>query len=298
MPEDKSIRAAGSIVWRHNDEGAIEVSLIHRPKYNDWSFPKGKQEEGESAIACAYRETIEETGFEVRFHQSLGQVSYESEGALKCVSYWSAKFLQQVGRPNHSEVDEISWVGVEKANAMLTRSTDKEILQRLLSKDLDSKTLILLRHAKAVAREEWQSEDLDRPLSAMGQQQAKRLTSLLNPFKIREIHSSSAVRCYETVSPLARALSLDYFFTDSLTEYIFSKNPHRTFKYIDRLLENDHTTLVCGHNPILPKYLSEKYSKQGFDIMQSTLKPAEAWVIHHIGKEVIEIDHLEAPFTA
>lgn len=298
MPEMSEISAAGAVVWRRNSEGAIEIALVHRPKYDDWTLPKGKQEQGESAIACAYRETVEETGFEVRFQQSLGEISYETEGARKRVRYWSAKFLKEVGSPNPLEVDRISWLGVTKAQSELTRESDKEILERFLKTELDSKTMILLRHAKAVAREDWQSEDLDRPLSSIGEQQAKRLISSLIPFDIKEIHSSSAVRCYESINPLARALSLDYFFTDSLTEYVFSKNPERTLKYIDRLLENDHTTLICGHNPILPRYLSEKYSKQGFEVSEAALKPGEAWILHHIGKEVIAVDHLAAPVIA
>ncbi len=289
------IQAAGAVVWRLNEAGLIEIALIHRPEHDDWSFPKGKQEDGESPIACAYRETLEETGFEVRFKEFLGEITYDTGASQKRVKYWSAKFIQQVGTPNMTEVDEISWKGLNEASDVLTRNSDKEILSKFESTEKDSQTLILLRHAKAIAREEWQGEDLDRPLGITGEQQARRLISNLSPFGIKEIHSSSAVRCYETINPFARALSLDYFFTDSLTEYVYTKNPTRTFKYIDRLLENSHPTLVCGHNPILPQYLSEKYSRQGFDISEAALKPGEAWIVHHIGKEVISVDHLGSP---
>jgi len=295
---DDAIQAAGTIVWRRNDSGEVEVAIIHRPKYDDWSFPKGKCEVGENSIACAHRETVEETGFEIRFKEFLGEISYLAEGTAKRVRYWSAKFLRQVGTPMQGEVDQVLWKSPNEAEELLSRESDREILKRFLATDLDSQVLILLRHAKAIAREDWQNEDLDRPLSTIGEQQAKRLISTLTPFGIGEIHSSSAVRCYETISPLARALSLEYFFTDSLTEYVFTKNSARTFKYIDRLLENSDPTLVCGHNPILPQYLAEKYSRQGFEISEAALKPGEAWILHHIGKEVISVDHLPAPLIS
>ena len=295
---DDAIQAAGTIVWRRNDSGEVEVAIIHRPKYDDWSFPKGKCEVGENSIACAHRETVEETGFEIRFKEFLGEISYLAEGTAKRVRYWSAKFLRQVGTPMQGEVDQVLWKSPNEAEELLSRESDREILKRFLATDLDSQVLILLRHAKAIAREDWQNEDLDRPLSTIGEQQAKRLISTLTPFGIGEIHSSSAVRCYETISPLARALSLEYFFTDSLTEYVFTKNSARTFKYIDRLLENSDPTLVCGHNPILPQYLAEKYSRQGFEISEAALEPGEAWILHHIGKEVISVDHLPAPLIS
>lgn len=291
------VQAAGTVVWRQDESEEISIALVHRPKYDDWSFPKGKQEPNESPIACAYRETLEETGFQVLVRRYLGEISYETVDGLKEVKYWSAKFSEKIGDPNPSEVDSVSWFSVGDARTALSKNSDLEILDRFLQSDVDTRVLILLRHAKAVAREEWQNEDLDRPLSAIGEVQAKRIISSLVPFGIREIHSSSAVRCYETIIPLARALALDYFFTDSLTEYVFSRNEARTFKYMDRLLENDHTTLVCGHNPILPKYLAEKFSRQGFQISESDLKPGEAWVLHHIGKEVLAVDHLAAPTT-
>lgn len=159
----------------------------------------------------------------------------------------------------------------------------------------DIQTLILLRHAKAISRENWDGEDLDRPLDSLGEVQAKRLVANFSPMEIAEIHSSSAVRCYETINPLARALSLDYFFTDTLSEFIYSKHPERTFKYIDRLLENDFATLVCSHNPILPNYLSRKLERQGFSVPKTKLAPGDAWVVKHLEKEILAVEHLPVP---
>ena len=107
---DVEISAAGTVPWRRDESGQVLLALVHRPKYDDWSFPKGKLEGIESATACAHRETLEETGFDVRLHNYLGEVSYQTTEGLKRVKYWSAKFLQETGSPNPTEVDQVLWV--------------------------------------------------------------------------------------------------------------------------------------------------------------------------------------------
>ena len=85
------IQAAGAVLWRRLSDDLLQIALIHRPRYNDWSFPKGKQEEGETAITCAYREVLEETGYESLFGPDLGEIHYDVEGVKKRVRYWSAE---------------------------------------------------------------------------------------------------------------------------------------------------------------------------------------------------------------
>ena len=179
---------------------------------------------------------------------------------------------------------------------MIEESKSESALEN--GQDEEIQTMILLRHAKAISRKDWVGDDLDRPLDSLGELQAKRLVASLAPLGVAEIHSSSAVRCYETINPLARALSLDYFFTDSLSEFIYSKHPERTYKYIDRLLENDSVTLVCSHNPILPNYLSWKLDRQGFSVPETKLAPGDAWVVKHVAKEILAVEHIPAPAIA
>jgi len=167
-------------------------------------------------------------------------------------------------------------------DAFLTRTLDKELVKRFLSMDPDSKTLILLRHAKAIERVEWAGEDTDRPLSSIGERQAKRLISNLAPYGIEEIHSSSAVRCYESITPIARAQNIDFFFTDSLSEDVYKKDKERAAKYVNKLLVNDYSALVCSHNPVLPAILSNFVEKFGIEVTEVKLEPGDAWVVHHI----------------
>lgn len=298
MSEVRTTIAAGCLVWRRNQNDEIEILLVHRPKYDDWSIPKGKAEEREPLVVAAYRETIEETGIRVRISRKLGTVEYSTLDGRKVVTYWSGKFIESVGSPDAREVDEIRWFKSNEVLKFLSRETDREIVEKFLKSELDSKVLILLRHAKALPRSEWNGEDCDRPLSDTGQLQSEALISQFLPFEIVEIHSSNAVRCYETINPLARYLKLNYFFTDSLSEEIFSKKRGRVFKYIDRLLENTSATLICSHNPILPDYLQEKLMRQGFSLTNVHLNPGDAWIVHHISNEIIGVDFLPAPFTA
>jgi 8-oxo-dGTP diphosphatase len=295
---DSLIRGGGSVVWRRGDDDKLEIALIHRPKYNDWSIPKGKCESGESQITAAFRETIEETGFKIKFSRSLGDVEYETNEGKKQISYWRARYLDVVGPPKTDEVDEVRWFEARSAVERVGHDSEKEVIQRFLESDLDSRVLILLRHCKALPRTEWDGDDSKRPLDLVGIKQSELLIQNLAPFDIEELHSSDAVRCYESINPLAKSLSLNYFFTDSLSEIVYQEKPNRVFKYIERLLDNSNTTLICSHNPILPHYLQSKLNRQGFNVNDTFLKPGDAWIIHHIQREILAVDKLSAPTIA
>lgn len=293
--ESIEVQAAGAVVWRKNDDDLVEILLVHRPRYGDWSLPKGKVEGRESLIACAYREVLEETGLEVRFGQHLGNITYQVSEGLKSVDYWSAKYIEVRGERDRAEIDEIAWVKFESLSQYSLSATDVEIIARFQVIDLDAKTLIMLRHAEAIPRSEWFGEDTDRPLATQGEFQAKRLIANLVPFMIEEIHTSSAVRCYETITPFARALNANYIFTDALSEDDFNKDPERSKKYFQKLLVNDHPTLICSHNPVLPNLLEKVAIKSGAEISVTKLKPSDSWIVHHVDKEVVAVDFMPAP---
>lgn len=295
MDAASPIIAAGAVVWRRSQDDEIELALIHRSRHQDWSFPKGKLENNESLISCAYREVQEETGCNVRFGPCLGEISYQVDQQEKKVTYWSAKLLSVDGTPSPDEVDEVRWVKVHEAKLLITRETDLEVLRRFGELDLDTKPLILLRHAKAIERTEWAGEDTDRPLSSVGERQSKRLLSVFQPFGVEEIHSSSAVRCYETITPIARSLNIDFFFTDSLSEDVHHKDKNRPVKYIERLLVNNYPILICSHNPVLPNVVSGFVEKFGVEINQTKLEPGDSWIVHHIDREVVAIDFVPGP---
>lgn len=290
------IRAAGAILWRRINDELLQVALIHRPRYDDWSFPKGKAEEGESDISCAYREVLEETGYESTFGPELGDVQYEVEGVLKKVKYWSA---QAIGEPaaiyDAQEVDQLIWVTVEDAKEKLTAASDRSLLKNFQTFGADTHPLILLRHAKAISREEWSSDDGDRPLAHIGQVQAKRFLALYLPFAISEIYTSDAVRCYESIEPIARSLSINPIYSPVLSEYQFGKDKKVWQKLFAELLENESSALVCSHNPVIPTIVKKLIGKKNFEELDHELLPGEAWVLHHKEGEVVAIDWVGAP---
>ena len=122
------IEAAGGVVLRHNAAGAPEVAVIHRPRYEDWSLPKGKLEPGETWEEAAVREVEEETGYRCRIGEGLGAVEYtDSKGRPKVVRYWLMEPLGGEFEPG-DEADELRWVEEQEALALLTYERDRELV--------------------------------------------------------------------------------------------------------------------------------------------------------------------------
>ena len=294
------ILAAGGVVWRETSDSKIELAIIHRPKYDDWSFPKGKLDSGEELISCAYREIMEETGLNIELGPYLGEVEYQSIDGLKKVSYWAAKTLpdSNIFRAN-LEADLLEWHDADSARKKLTRDTDREILDAFIDSPFQASKLIMLRHAKALARSEWQSGDEDRPLDNLGQLQAKRMHAIYQVFGISQIHTSDAVRCYDTVIGMTKPLAIEPVITSKLSEYTFEKNKDKSLDYAKELADlarsTGETILMCSHNPILPRALEQVSKKSDIDLPENKLKPGDAWVIYLGKKKVLQIDVIPAP---
>jgi 8-oxo-dGTP pyrophosphatase MutT (NUDIX family)/phosphohistidine phosphatase SixA len=292
----ETISAAGAVLWRYEGDGAPFIALIHRPRYDDWSFPKGKLETGESHIACAYREVLEETGVTSIFGPELGQTRYDVGGVTKVVRYWAAQASDVLlGQPNPTEVDCVEWLSIPEAREKLTRDDDKSILDVFTQFGPDTAPLILLRHAKAVSPTEWEGDDGDRPLDTVGQRQAKRLLPNYLPYQIEEIHSSDAMRCIETIEPLARALKINIVISEELGEYRNSSNRNAAFKYAQDVLETGTPAIICSHNPILPMVVRKLIGKKTFKQLNTQLNPGEAWILHHREGDIVAIDWMPSP---
>lgn len=124
---EPQVRAAGGVIWRPGERG-IEVALVHRPKYRDWTFPKGKLEPGESDEAAAHREVLEETGFQCVVGRELPSVRYrDARSRVKQVRYWEMTVASGEFGVNE-EVDELDWLLIEGARDRLTHSHDVEVL--------------------------------------------------------------------------------------------------------------------------------------------------------------------------
>ena len=291
-----AIVAAGGVLWRRNSDGEIEVLLVHRQRYDDWSLPKGKVEEGEALISCAYREILEETGLSIKLGPFIGSVEYYVPDGLKHVDYWCASLIEDGSsfHPNE-EVDRIEWLDLQAAAIKATRESDREILVRFSKAPYDSCALVMLRHGKALERSEWQGEDEDRALQLVGQLQAKRMLSLYQVFGLDEIHTSDAVRCLDTVAIMAKSLQITPVITNAVSEYTYKKNKEKSIEYAKDLIKKKKQVILCSHNPVLPRMMEKLTKKIDFDYPDNKLLPGEAWVLFHNKKEVLQIDRVAAP---
>jgi 8-oxo-dGTP diphosphatase len=209
------VRAAGGLLFRTGD-GGVEVLLVHRPRYDDWTIPKGKAERDESDEDCAVREVEEEAGVRAELLWELPTTRYaDSLGRQKQARYWAMHAVAGEAAP-HAEVDEVRWLAPGDAARLLTYDRDLKVLAAFGHDD--RAPLLLLRHAWAGHRPSWEDVDHIRPLDELGTRQAERLMRVFSGHAIGRIVSSPAVRCVQTVEPLAAARGLDVEVRDELAE--------------------------------------------------------------------------------
>ena len=259
------IEAAGAIVWRRGPDGP-EVLLIHRPRRDDWSLAKGKRERGEMLPQTAVRETVEETGLRPVLGRRLHTVQYLASGRPKCVHYWAAAHPMDGRGPAWSftpndEVDGIEWVSLPRAYERLSYADDAVVLENFAKWPYRTAALIIMRHASAGDKRDWDGDDLLRPLDRKGQAEALALVPLLACFDPVRIVSSPAVRCTETVAPYAAhsgaPIEVDRTLTvpDRSQAYSALTSPDNPVTDAARLLADGVPTLVCAHRENIPQLL-------------------------------------------
>jgi 8-oxo-dGTP diphosphatase len=242
------------------------VALVHRPKYDDWAWAKGKLDPGEDWAVAAVRETHEETALEVRLGRPLPCAAYtvldrDGEPASKEVRYWSAQ-VTGGGGPLANEIDEVRWLDVAAAHDLLDYARDREQLRALVRADaagaLDTWALALVRHAKAVPRSQWTDpDDQLRPLDQQGRQRAGVIAPLLAAYGVRRLVSSPSVRCADTVQPYAVRLGRRLRLKEGLSEEGYEADPTQAMRHLHALLRRGAPAVLCSHGPVLPDLLDE-----------------------------------------
>lgn len=287
------IRAAGALLWRETSDLKIEIALIHRPRYDDWSLPKGKIEEGETSIQCAYREVIEETGITPNFGRELGNVEYKEPAGLKRVKYWAARApFNSDEFVINDEVDQLKWLSGDEALVLATHQSDKTILENFLALEPQTDTLIILRHTKALERGDWDDEDSKRTLDERGIQQSQQLISHLKPFAINEIYTSNYTRCVQTVTPLGQSRGLSITEIPNLNEEMFRLDPERSISFANAVKQDEKNILICSHNPVIPTMLRGILNTKLKNKDLIKLEPGDAWVVHRVRGEIVALDFL------
>lgn len=324
------VLAAGALVWRlKNDK--LQVLVVHRPRYDDWSFPKGKAEPGESMVLTAIREVAEETGRQIVLGRYLGKARRRLvSGRKKRTLYWAAQVLPEAGpgeglraavKPaSKREIDKVRWWKVEKAARKLTHADDKRLLARLVdwyeSGQLQVRSLVLVRHAKAVSRATWGygiNSEITRPLvMGRGQAQARDVAALLSAYGVGELVSSPWKRCVDTLAPYAHGCGLDLRSDEAFTEVSALMAPELMQASFRDLLERgsvleglpgpgaagplghgsagqpepSYPLALCVHRPCLPLLFETLREYMGPELATKLpdsdpwLRPGQAVVVH------------------
>jgi 8-oxo-dGTP pyrophosphatase MutT (NUDIX family)/phosphohistidine phosphatase SixA len=249
-PNRADVLAAGAVLWRRGIDGP-ELGLVHRPRYDDWSFPKGKLDGDETMPFAAVREVAEETGQRVRLGPVLGDVHYPVPEGHKLVRYWAAEACGGEFVPG-DETDELRWVDVQHAADMLSYRHDLEVLQRFAAVGTPTSVVLLVRHAKAGSRNQWDGDDKLRPLSGTGREQARRLAALLALFGPERISSAPLVRCRDTMAPLAEMLGLPVLDEPLLGEDGFYRDPEAGLARFRELAAEPGVSVVCSQGGVIP----------------------------------------------
>lgn len=280
MARGTVIRAAGVVLLR---EG--QVCVLHRPRQDDWSLPKGKLDPGESQVEAARRETIEETGSDVILGIPLRTQKYLVDGRPKTVHYWVGR--ERPGGPGFSpnkEIDELRWVSVEDALTMLTYPRDGDLVKEAIAAP-ETTPLIVLRHTEAMRRAAFRGRvDAERPLAPRGVADAMRLIDVLGAFDVRKVYSSDSLRCMDTVRPYAHATHSTVSQEPLLSEEGFASSRAAAFKRVDQILGDWQPAVICTHRPVLPDLLAHIGDRLGLQAPEVELDTGGAVIFHRQAK--------------
>ncbi|EIK82103.1 MutT1 protein [Gardnerella vaginalis 1400E] len=254
----------------------FELCLVYRPKYDDWSWPKGKNEDNESHRHTAVREVGEETGYAVTLGPHIAQIEYplENEGkksisksgaknnsqnnnkteVVKRIHYWMMRKIDEnsamrrlpafgpIKPAKPTEIGNVIWLTPSKARKKLTHDSDRKVLDAFLEKlhagQTEYKTLILVRHGKAESRKSWQGSEATRPITPIGSAASYALGRELACYAPNRIVSSSWKRCVETVATFAHDSSLPIEQIAELTEDHHENKPKSTLSVLISEIQN------------------------------------------------------------
>lgn len=249
VPHNGILTAAGGVLWRQG-AGPVEVLMVHRPSYDDWSLPKGKPRPNENAIQTAVREVIEETGLDFRVGPFLGALEYSVRNRPKRVSYWSMRLVGTESDPaalDMDEIDDFEWLSLDAARHIATYPSDSQILDRFEQVGTTAISVLLVRHARAGSRDGWTGPDRIRPLDKKGARQAQAIARTLPAFGPTQIFSADPLRCRETVADLSATLGIAVQINTAFDDASSQANPQRTLTAMQSALcDLDQVTVICS----------------------------------------------------
>ncbi len=292
------VPAAGAVLWRPDEQsGQPEIALIHRPRYDDWSLPKGKLDPGEVEPVAAVREILEETGQRAHLGRRLGQIEYPIPAGTKVVHYWAARAHGGEFTPN-GEVDTLTWMPLPEAATQLTYPHDRKVLKRFAKKPIETQTVLIIRHGTAGRKARYHGDDRKRPLDRKGRAQAKSLVPQLLAFGADVVYAADRTRCVQTVEPLARKLDVPIAVEAALTEEAYAENPEAAHKRILEIAALGGTPAVCSQGKVIPYVIDWWCQRDGVKPDKSRNRKGSTWVLTLAQDRLIAADHMPSPLAS
>jgi 8-oxo-dGTP pyrophosphatase MutT (NUDIX family) len=292
-PAVKPILAAGAVLWRSvSGSSDFEVAIIHRPRYDDWSLPKGKLDPGETEPVAAVREVREETGHRAVLGRRLATVRYPVEPGIKQVRYWAARALDGEFTATR-EVDDLARLQVRDAMAKLVYPHDRKVLRRFSKISADTHTVLLVRHAQAGSKERYKGDDRKRPLDKFGRAQAEALVGQLLAFGATSLYAADRARCFQTLEPLAQELGAEIHAEPLLTEEAYSANPKPARQRMLAIAATHGTPVICTQGKVIPDLLRWWADRDRVQPDKSRNRKGSTWVLSMLGGRLVAADHLD-----
>ncbi|MCB0932756.1 MAG: NUDIX hydrolase [Mycobacterium sp.] len=290
------VLAAGAVLWQPDESGDPQIALIHRPRYDDWSLPKGKLDRGETEPVAAVREIFEETGQHAVLGRRLVNIDYLIPGGSKIVHYWAARGQGGEFVPS-KEVDQLQWLPIAEATRQLTYPHDRKVLRRFAKKAVDTQTVLIVRHATAGRKARYRGDDRERPLDKKGRLQAQALVPQLLAFGANDIYAADRLRCAQTVEPLAEKLGLTITSEPTLTEEAYAANPKAAHKRVLQIAALGGTPVISTQGRVIPYLIQWWCDRDGVRPDKSRNRKGSTWVLSLRDGKLLAADHLASPLA-
>lgn len=282
------VHSAGGLLWRDGENGR-EIAVIHRDRYDDWSLPKGKLNRGEHALAAAIREVREETGVVAVPQVRLPRKTYLTgvPDVEKVVDFWSMRALSVPPFESNEEVDDLRWLSGAEADGILTYAHDRGVLAAFLTMRPITGIAVLVRHARAGSRSDWDGPDDRRPLDDEGTRQAAALAPLLSLFRPRRVYAAPLVRCVDTVAAIGLPVRADTVFAEET-----NAKPKAVADRLRSLVADSGRIVVSSQGGVIPEAVAALKPPHASAGNTFGTAKGSGWVLSFAGTDLVAADPL------
>ncbi len=298
VPASKAVFAAGAVLWRPGDDAAApEVAIIHRPRYDDWSLPKGKVDPGETEPVTAVREVAEETGYAAHLGRRLAAVSYPVEQASRRCGTGRRAPSAANSAPTTKSTNSNGFPS-PKPSRRLGYPHDRKVLRRFKKLPADTKTVLIVRHGTAGSKSRYKGDDRKRPLDKHGRAQAESLVGQLLAFGADELYAADRTRCHQTLEPLAEELGVTIDSEPLLTEEAYAENRKAARnRFLEIAAATDGTPVICTQGKVIPDLIAWWCERDGVRPDKSRNRKGSTWVMSLFDGHLVAADHIGSPLA-